>query len=129
MTIMNHFALTVSDLEASARFYHGLLGFFGYELGHASEEVVVLEGKDFELILYLSDPKYNHGRHELYAPGFHHVALKAADRSEVDRVGAWLRENAWDVINLPVEYPDYPGNYYAVFFRDPDGLKWEVMTN
>ena len=33
------------------------------------------------------------------------------------------------IVSAPREYPEYvPKGYYAVFFKDPDGLKYEVVT-
>jgi catechol 2,3-dioxygenase-like lactoylglutathione lyase family enzyme len=64
--------------------------------------------------------------HDLTAPGFHHLALNAADRAQVDRVHELLVALGADVLDAPAEY-DYNPGYYAVFFRDPDGFKLEVV--
>ena len=44
----------------------------------------------------------------------------------VDRVHELLVELGADVLDAPAEYDYGPGNY-AVFFRDPDGFKLEVV--
>ena len=64
--------------------------------------------------------------HDLFAPGFHHLALNAADRDQVHRVHEILLALGADILDAPAEY-DYEPGYYAVFFLDPDGLKLEVV--
>jgi glyoxylase I family protein len=48
------------------------------------------------------------------------------DRRQVDRVHVLLVAGAADILDAPAEY-DYNPGYYAVFFRDPDGFKLEVV--
>ena len=48
-----------------------------------------------------------------------------ASRGDVDKLGAFLEENAMTVLDPPSEY--YGRNYYAVYFADPDGMKLEGM--
>jgi len=31
------------------------------------------------------------------------------------------------VLDAPAHYPEYSGDYYAVFFEDPDGMKLELV--
>ena len=64
--------------------------------------------------------------HDLTAPGFHHLALNAADRDQVDRVHDALAGIGADILDPPAEY-DYNPGCYAVFARDPDGFKLEVV--
>ena len=45
---------------------------------------------------------------------------------QVDRVHELLVALGADVLDAPAEY-DYNPGYYAVFFRDPDGFKLEVV--
>ena len=59
-------------------------------------------------------------------PGANRIAFWANSEEEVNRVGAIIREAGAQVVEGP-EYcfDDAPG-YYAVFFEDLDGNKWEV---
>ena len=72
------------------------------------------------------EPKY-----VFEAPGLHHLCLKAETPFTVDAVHDMLRaiESRADwplLIDAPKLYPQYAPDYYAVFFRDPDGIKLEV---
>jgi catechol 2,3-dioxygenase-like lactoylglutathione lyase family enzyme len=101
---------------------------FGYERMVIAEKLAAWEGPDFELLLYQAAPELRARCHELYQPGFHHLALRVAKRAEVDRVFRWLLATRADILDAPREYPQYSESYYAVFFRDPDGLKLEVLS-
>jgi glyoxylase I family protein len=63
---------------------------------------------------------------ERYAPGFHHFAFNADSRETVDRCYDLLRREGIEVLDAPAVYDYLPG-YYAVFFADPDGLKFELV--
>jgi len=54
--------------------------------------------------------------------------LSARDiaRAEVDRANAVLVRHGAEIIEGPSEYDDDP-RCYAVFARDPDGMKVEVL--
>jgi catechol 2,3-dioxygenase-like lactoylglutathione lyase family enzyme len=65
--------------------------------------------------------------HRRYAPGLHHLSWRADSREDVDRLHALLLEHGIKVLDPPAYYPQYSGNYYAVFFEDPDGMKLEFV--
>lgn len=65
--------------------------------------------------------------HRRYAPGLHHLAWRAGSREDVDRLHALLVAHGIEVLDPPAHYPQYWGDYYAVFFEDPDGMKLEVV--
>jgi glyoxylase I family protein len=52
------------------------------------------------------------------------MAFYAEDRSDIDAMYKLLKEVGAHVLDPPVEYPYAPG-YFAVYFADPDGLKFE----
>ena len=73
------------------------------------------------------EPKY-----VFEAPGLHHLCLKAETPRMVDDVHDFLdaaescTTYSVGIICKPKLYPQYAPDYYAVFFRDPDGIKLEV---
>jgi catechol 2,3-dioxygenase-like lactoylglutathione lyase family enzyme len=52
------------------------------------------------------------------------MAFTAEDRSDVDKMYELLKQIGATVLDAPAEYPYSPG-YFAVYFTDPDGLKFE----
>jgi catechol 2,3-dioxygenase-like lactoylglutathione lyase family enzyme len=63
-------------------------------------------------------------------PGaLHHLAFKAESRDEVDRLHEALIAIGATIVGAPREYPEYaPAGYYALYFKDLDGIKYEIVT-
>ena len=125
---MNHLGITVSDLaESTERFYGPLLRFLGYEVIHQTAEMSVwLAASGCAVNLWQAKPEHAGRKPERYAPGFHHFAFNADSRETVDRCHAFLREQGIEILDPPAEY-DYEPGYYALFFADPDGMKFELV--
>ncbi len=125
---MNHVAVTVSDLaESTARFYGPLLRFLGYEpIEEEPEMSVWLCPAGCAVNLWQAKPEHSGQRPERYAPGFHHFAFNADSRATVDRCYDFLREQGIEILDPPADY-DYAPGYYALFFEDPDGMKFELV--
>ena len=66
------------------------------------------------------------GAYDRYRVGLHHLAFQAPSREVVDERVRWARAQGVEIENDPKEYGYMPG-YYAGFFRDPDGIKLEVL--
>ena len=48
--------------------------------------------------------------------------------TEVDRLFAAVSSLAGArIVSEPRQYPEYAPDYYAFFFKDPEGIKWEVV--
>ena len=125
---MNHVALTVSDLaESTERFYAPLLRFLGYEpIVEEAEMSVWLSATGCAVNLWQAKPQHAGRKPERYAPGFHHFAFNADSRASVDRCYTYLQEAGIEILDPPAEY-DYEPGYYALFFADPDGMKFELV--
>lgn len=64
--------------------------------------------------------------YDRYAVGLHHLCFEVASREVVDERARWLEAQGAVIESPPREYSYSPG-YYAVFFRDPDGIKLELL--
>lgn len=125
----HHIDLNVTDLEASRRVYGLVLEYLGYVLvkdKDGYEWDLRVEGRGASLGLRQCEPALAGHIHRRYAPGLHHLAWRAESREDVDRLHALLVENDIKVLDPPAHYPEYWGDYYAVFFEDPDGMKLEL---
>lgn len=125
---MNHLGITVSDLAASTeRFYAPLLGFLGYRLVESLPEMSLwLADGGYSINLWQAHEGLAARRPERYAPGFHHFAFDADSRQQVDECYALLQREGVEILDAPAAY-DYAPGYYALFFADPDGLKFELV--
>lgn len=128
---VHHIDLNVTDLAASKAVYGPVLEFLGYtqvkDSGGCEWDLQGQEGHGVSIGLRPCDPAEAGHRHHRYAPGLHHLAWRAGSRADVDRLHALLVERAIPVLDAPAHYPEYSGDYYAVFFEDPDGMKLEFV--
>lgn len=135
--VIDHVQITVRDLRAAEAFYDRimpLLGFTSLKKGKAT-----IAAHDFEVVEYqhprlafaLSSPRAAFAHEEVHRrrPGaLHHLAFRASSRAEIDALHVELQRLGATIVTPPREYPEYtPPGYYAVFFKDPDGIKYEVV--
>jgi glyoxylase I family protein len=126
----HHIDLNVSDLAAAKAVYGPVLEFLGYTQVKDSDGCewdLKVDGRGASLGLRPCDPALTGHRHERYAPGLHHLAWRADSRADVDALHELLVAHGITVLDPPAHYPQYSGDYYAVFFEDPDGMKLEVV--
>lgn len=135
--VIDHVQVTVRDLDAAEAFYDRLmplLGFTPMKKGKAT-----IEAHDFRVVEYqhprlafaITSPRAAFAGEAVHRrrPGaLHHLAFRADSRAEIDLLHAELVRIGATIVAAPREYPEYtPPGYYAVFFKDPDGLKYEVV--
>lgn len=124
---LDHVYLSVSDMARSERFYDRVMALLGFRKGDKPI------GGDphahyFNRALQISiRPARSDGPHDPYAPGLHHLCLQVARDADVDSVARALGEAGVEA-TPPKKYPEYNPDYYATFFRDPDGLRLEVVA-
>ena len=104
---MHHIDIHVRDLAGTKALIDAIAPEVGYRCRSADDEFV---------------------GYETAAGGTMRVAFGVADRPSVDRVGELVRPNAGRAIEGPGLHPEYGDDYYAVFFEDADGNKFEVMA-
>jgi glyoxylase I family protein len=129
---ISHIVLTVSDLQRSAEFYDRIFKFMGYmpiEVPEPIQQAMKTRlkswvGPGYTISIRPSRGEFAHRVHDRNAPGFNHMAFYAEDRSDIEAMHKLLKEMGAQILDPPAEYPYSPG-YFAVYFADPDGLKFE----
>jgi len=129
---ISHIALAVSDVERSTAFYDKVFAFIGFkrvEVPEATQQAMKTRlqawvGQGYSISIRPSKGEFAHRLHDRNAPGFNHMAFAAKDRSDVEKLHDLLKEMGATILDAPAEYPYSPG-YFAVYFADPDGLKFE----
>ena len=112
---LNHLRPTVRDPARSEPFYDAFLSELGWvqmprhDDGRAWERRDPTAGPQWLILTPVADEHRDAPPHDRFAPGFHHLALNAADRAQVDRVHTVLRALGGDVIDAPAEYDHDPG--------------------
>ena len=132
---INHVSITVSDLPKAMEFFAPLLKALGYTVGSIDHDprsnhdltVNINESNGTAFNVWQAEPARAGHSFELYEPGLHHVAFNVERHEQVDQVHQLVRELGAEVLDGPGEFPFALGGYYAVYFRGPDRLKFEVV--
>ena len=130
---LGHVDLVCRDIERSLAFYAAVFGPLGLE------PPALFDGERGEQIHYLRFPAAGSGsiglrqaqseqQFELYAPGFHHLALAVETAADVDNAHAAVEAVGGKVLHAPRLWPEYHPDYYATYFLDPDGFRLEVAA-
>jgi len=120
-----HLAISVTDGKTSKIFYDKLFQQLNWKKVDEGEEYAGYSDGNFTLWIVPAENKKS-PEHYFKSVGFHHFSIRVEKRAEVDAIFKWCRNNSVTVVDEPKEYPDYNEGYYAVFFLDPDGMKFEV---
>jgi heme-degrading monooxygenase HmoA/catechol 2,3-dioxygenase-like lactoylglutathione lyase family enzyme len=136
--LLHHLNIMVSNLSRSSVFYESMFRHLGYELDSRGARSEHWKRWDLdtphEIAIAQMDPELTSAKHVFGAVGFHHMAFCAQDRGDVDRFYADVlapleKQGLCTVEDRPCECPEHDEGYYATFFRDPDGLKYEFVFN
>jgi len=125
---IDHVYLAVRDLARSEAFYDRVmpqLGFVKLREPLHGEPHVHYVGRPFGFTLRPARP--GTPPHDPYAPGLHHFCFRLRDEAAVDAFARALGAAGIEA-SPPRRYPEYAPDYYATFFRDPDGVRLEVCN-
>jgi len=135
--VIDHIEITVKDMSVAVPFYDRLLPLLGFDVQRKG--TAVIEEHDKHVVSYehprlgftLTSPRraYVGEMINRRKPGaLHHLAFKATSRAEVDRLHSELKEIGAVIVSPPREYPEYtPPGYYALYFKDLEGIKYEIV--
>jgi catechol 2,3-dioxygenase-like lactoylglutathione lyase family enzyme len=135
--LIDHIEITVRDMATAVPFYDRLLPLLGFDLGHRSSAVI--DRHDKHVVSYehprlgfaITSPLETFAAETINRrkPGaLHHLAFKASSRLEVDRLHLAVASIGATIVSPPRAYPEYtPAGYYAFFFKDPEGIKYEIV--
>ena len=139
--LLHHMIINVSDVARSSPFYGGIFRYLGYTLadssygeayGYEDWRRTDLETPHEISICQVREPQRNIA-HQRGALGHHdHIAFCASDRADVDRFHAEVlvplaEKGHCRIEDPPCDCPEYGRGYFATFFLDPDGLKYEFV--
>ena len=135
--IIDHVQITVKDMSIAVPFYDKLLPVLGFDI--QNKVSAVIEEHEFHVVEYshprltfaITSPRSAFAGETINRrkPGaLHHLAFKAESRAEVDRLHCELNGIGATIVSPPREYPEYtPPGYYALFFKDLEGIKYEIV--
>ena len=133
---IDHIQITVKDFEESEKFYDVLMDILGFDLSKKSKGRV--DKHDFDVIEYfheniiigINSPREKFKIEEINRrkPGaIHHIAFRAKDIEEVIEIANKLKSANINIVDGPAYFPQHGEKYFAVYFKDNNGIKFEVM--
>lgn len=134
--IIDHVQITVKNLKIAEEFYDRLMPILGFDLN--KKHTGAVPEYDFEVVEYchpilifaINSPREafkDDSIHRRKPGALHHLAFKATSRDEVDSAYALIKEIGATIVNPPKLYPQHGENYYALFFKDVEGIKYEIV--
>jgi catechol 2,3-dioxygenase-like lactoylglutathione lyase family enzyme len=136
--VIDHIQLTLKDLDNAEKFYDRFLPVLGFDIQRKVKPYIpehdfhVIEYSHNKLSFAITSPREAFKNDEVHRrkPGsLHHLAFKAESRDEVDQAYNKLVGIGAVIVTPPKLYPEYSENYYAVFFKDVDNIKYEIVCN
>ena len=116
---LDHIVLAVASLSASLPYYDALFALLGFE---KTRDHVYVNGQGIGIDLKeAASPSYGYKREGV---GLNHLAVRATSRGAVDTVAASMRAAGFDVPAAQTI-----DRSYALFMRDPDGIRIEVVLD
>jgi catechol 2,3-dioxygenase-like lactoylglutathione lyase family enzyme len=136
--VIDHIQITVKDMNVAVAFYDRLMPLLGFDPKRRSSAVI--ERHEFHVVEYshprlcfaITSPRPAFADDTIHRrkPGaLHHLAFKAESRDEVDELYKELIAIGATIVSPPREYPEYtPPGYYALYFKDLEGMKYEIVS-
>ncbi len=136
--IIDHIQITVKDMNVAEDFYDKFLPILGFDINNKVSAFI--EEHDFHVIEYshsllsfaITSPRQafkNDSVHRRKPGALHHLAFKADSRKEVDNAYLELLKIGAIIVSEPQIHPEYSENYYAVFFKDMENIKYEIVCD
>lgn len=133
---IDHIQITVKNIADSELFYDKLMPLLGFDLDKKGKGRV--DAHDFDVIEYIHDniiiginsPRKSLAKENVHRrrPGsLHHLAFRAGSRQQIDELYPSIVGIGAEIVEPPQVYPQHGEKYYALFFKDPSGIKLEIM--
>ncbi len=134
--IIDHIQITVKDLKIAEPFYDKLMPILGFDISRKIKGRV--EKHEFDVVEYvhplllfgINSPReafIDNTIHRRKPGALHHLAFKAESCEEVDEIYLQIREIGAIIVEEPKYFPEHGENYYALFFKDLEGIKYEIV--
>ncbi len=134
--IIDHIQITVKDIKIAEPFYDKLMPILGFDLNRKGKGRV--EKHDFDVVEYyhpqlifgINSPRAlfkNDTIHRRKPGSLHHLAFKANSCEEVNEQFLKIKNIGAQIVEEPKYFPQHGEKYYACFFKDLEGIKYEIV--
>jgi catechol 2,3-dioxygenase-like lactoylglutathione lyase family enzyme len=117
---ITHVVINASDVKRSMKFYSKIFSLLGIK---KIPNYPAYWNGSFSFWLH----KRKKGKYAMEKVGYHHIAISASSRKQVDDMQKLLDKYSFKTLYRAEEHPEYQPGYYSVSFKDPDGIVLELL--
>ncbi|HLY01232.1 MAG TPA: VOC family protein [Candidatus Cybelea sp.] len=125
--MLHHIDIHVRNIDAAQTLIDALADLIGYRRIVDSDELEEPGFVGYETAAG-GRPRFGLIPDSASLPGSTRIAFAVGTRGQVDAAAAIARKHGAMAIDGPGLHPEY-GGYYAVFFEDADGNKFEIAAD
>ncbi len=119
---IDHIALAARDPQALIDWYHDVLGFDVVWTNRQERLAALIAGPDGSMVEVLPDNGAPRVQHELFDPGFRHLAIRVTD---FDAAHEYLQAKG---VNFISEVAEAAGGGKVLSFTDPEGNVVQIVS-
>ncbi|ASZ60047.1 VOC family protein [Bacillus subtilis] len=120
---IDHVGLSVKNLEESINFFQSILEF---DLSKYVEGKYAFVTDGFRMITLWQTAKSNF---DIHTAGLHHLAFQVETAEDLYKVEKKLKENNYRIQFDGVGVRGEEGDFLALYFYDPSGIRIELVSN
>jgi catechol 2,3-dioxygenase-like lactoylglutathione lyase family enzyme len=119
--MIHHLDIHVRELNGPKRLFDALAPGLDFRCRSVDEDFVGYEPTSG------GRPRFGIQLDPEHVPGSMRIAFEVDSAQRVDELGAAARSAGARAIEGPGPHPEYGDDYYAVFFEDDQGNKYEIL--
>lgn len=119
-TLCDHLDIRVRDLERARSFYRPFCAALGLDVEKVEADFITYGTADPSDVFLAIDADAQ------FVPSRTRMAFRADSREDVDRIAAVAKSAGATEFEPPHPCLEYSEGYYASFFSDPDGNRYEI---
>lgn len=136
LPIIDHIHITVADLKRAEKFYDKLLPLLGFDISLKEFDSVpehdyhIIEYHHSHLSIGIVSQRKEYAEDKLSrrrAGSLHHLAFQSESHDKVDSLYEQVKAIGATIVHKPQYYPEYCSDYYAFFFKDSEGIEYEIV--
>ena len=125
---IGHIILNVKDFTSSEPVYDSFMSALGFECDYCetTDEWAAKSYRCGEHNLWIKWDKTHSHEEFVRDIGLDHLSFFVETREKVNDLFLVIENLELIITRPPRDYPEYDKNYYAFYFRDPDGIPLEI---
>lgn len=134
---IDHIHITVKDINRAKKFYDKLLPIIGFDLSlkeyanvpEYEYKIIEYHDKNFSFGIVNECLQHAHESVNQRKPrALHHLAFHVETKEEVDILYQKILEIPTAIVQPTQYYIEYCKDYYAFFFKDSEGIEYEIIN-